>query len=281
MPRPKKKSKSKKEEEDSIASYSLDSALLSTKKTETSLQGLLRTINEGEEDQVEKLEQGKEKSELREKSSPEQETIEKQKIVKEYLMEDIPLTERKGEQQRIKLPEMKYENTEKQNEIPSDTTSEIPPLESLSPSESEQDVSEEQNIPEQVEVQKGEVPKEEDIYTKLAIFIEKLYQDDSQKYELWETQISNILAILRKMRKVTEKNTMQLVNYINQSYDRIKTGLMYFKIKRDDVEKMAKVDIEQMAEEFKKVLGMLELQVKEYQLKRQTDEFIHQLQYIM
>jgi len=31
-----------------------------------------------------------------------------------------------------------------------------------------------------------------------------------------------------------------------------------------------------MSSEFKRVLGLLELQVKDYQLKRLTDEFVHE-----
>jgi hypothetical protein len=34
-----------------------------------------------------------------------------------------------------------------------------------------------------------------------------------------------------------------------------------------------------MSGKFKRVLGLLELQVKEYQLKRVTDELIHELRY--
>ena len=51
-----------------------------------------------------------------------------------------------------------------------------------------------------------------------------------------------------------------------------------FKVKREEVEKIAGVDIESMSSEFKMVLGLLELQVKEYQLKKLSDEYIHQQQ---
>ncbi len=89
--------------------------------------------------------------------------------------------------------------------------------------------------------------------------------------------ISNILAILRKMRKITKKNTDDLVLSINNVFDKIQADLEQFKIKRDETEKIAEVDIESMSSEFKRVLGMLELQIKEYQLKRVTDEYIHNL----
>ncbi|MEJ2277038.1 MAG: hypothetical protein P8Y70_04710 [Candidatus Lokiarchaeota archaeon] len=77
------------------------------------------------------------------------------------------------------------------------------------------------------------------------------------------------------MRKITKKNTEDLVGKINKSYDKIQKGLEQFKIKRDEIEKIADVDIQRMSKEFKNVLGLLELQVKEYQLKKLTDELFH------
>ncbi|MEJ2252543.1 MAG: hypothetical protein P8Y97_23140 [Candidatus Lokiarchaeota archaeon] len=77
------------------------------------------------------------------------------------------------------------------------------------------------------------------------------------------------------MRKITKKNTEDLVGKINKSYDKIQKGLEQFKIKRDEIEKIADVDIQHMSKEFKNVLGLLELQVKEYQLKKLTDDLFH------
>jgi cystathionine beta-lyase family protein involved in aluminum resistance len=78
------------------------------------------------------------------------------------------------------------------------------------------------------------------------------------------------------MRKITKKNTEDLVSSINNMYGKIQDHLDQFKIKRDQVELISQVDIESLSSEFKKVLGLLELQVKEYQLKRLTDEFVHE-----
>jgi len=82
------------------------------------------------------------------------------------------------------------------------------------------------------------------------------------------------------MRKITKKNTDDLVGSINNVFEKIQDNLEQFKVKRDEIEKVAEVDIESMSGEFKRVLGLLELQVKEYQLKRATDEFIHEIKYI-
>ena len=67
-----------------------------------------------------------------------------------------------------------------------------------------------------------------------------------------------------------------MIDSINNQFKKIELNLQEFKVKRDEIEKIAGVDLLTMSGEFKKVLGLLELQVKEYQLKRQTDEFIHQ-----
>ena len=93
--------------------------------------------------------------------------------------------------------------------------------------------------------------------------------------------ISNILGILRKMRKITKKNTDDLVVSINNVFEKIQANLEQFKVKRNEIEKVAEVDIESMSGKFKRVLGLLELQIKEYQLKRVTDDFVHELKYYL
>ena len=78
------------------------------------------------------------------------------------------------------------------------------------------------------------------------------------------------------MRKITKKNTEDLIESIENLHEKIQKQLEQFKLKRDEVEKVADINVELMSSEFKRVLGMLELQIKEYQLKRLTDEYIHQ-----
>jgi len=115
----------------------------------------------------------------------------------------------------------------------------------------------------------------ENIYLNLTDFFKELFEGYNQRYNQWEDSISNILSVLRKMRKITKKNTEDLVSSINKSYEKIDHGLEQFKLKRDEIEKIADVDVQSMSKEFKNVLGLLELQVKEYQLKRLTDELFH------
>lgn len=114
----------------------------------------------------------------------------------------------------------------------------------------------------------------ETIYKKLEAFLEEYIEGNLERYNRWEESTGNILAILRKMRKFTKKNTEDLTTSINNQFEKIKLNLDQFKIKRDEIEKISGVNIETLSGEFKKVLGLLELQVKEYQLKKFTDEYI-------
>jgi len=117
-------------------------------------------------------------------------------------------------------------------------------------------------------------PAKDTIYKKLTTFLEEYIEGNLERYNRWEESTGNILAILRKMRKFTKKNTEDLTTSINNQFEIIKLNLDQFKIKRDEIEKISGVNIENLSGEFKKVLGLLELQVKEYQLKKFTDEYI-------
>ena len=175
----------------------------------------------------------------------------KKKIAEDYIIEEVPLTERKPLQKREPLPKIPEEKEKLTVEIPAPASSTI-----KTPSFS----------------------KKDDIYVKLASFFEGVFVGYVDRYNQWENSISSILSILRKMRKITKKNTEDLSTTINNLFDKIQYNLEQFKVKREEVEKIASVDIESMSGEFKKVLGLLELQVKEYQLKKLSDEYIHQQQ---
>ena len=74
------------------------------------------------------------------------------------------------------------------------------------------------------------------------------------------------------MALVKEKENRYILTRFN---DILFDWIDQFKIKRDQVEKTAEVNIENMSSEFKKVLGLLELQIKEYQMKMEVDDLIH------
>jgi len=64
---------------------------------------------------------------------------------------------------------------------------------------------------------------------------------------------------------------------INTSYKIVQAGIEEFKIKRSEVQRISEVDLDNLANQFRKVLGLLELQVKEYQLKLIADDYIHHI----
>ncbi len=232
----KKKKKEKKKIEEKVPNYTLDNVLKSSKKTESTLQGLLKAFTE---------DKGFISPKEEEKISPQLSYEVKKKIAEDYMIEEVPLTERKP------LPKVPEEKEEATVEVPTTTPSTI---------------------------QTPSFSKKDDIYVKLADFFEEVFVGYVDRYNQWENSISSILSILRKMRKITKKNTEDLSTTINNLYDKIQYNMEQFKIKREEVEKIAGIDIESMSSEFKMVLGLLELQVKEYQLKKVSDEYIHQQQ---
>jgi hypothetical protein len=238
----KKKKKEKKNIVEKVPNYTLDNVLKSSKKTESTLQGLLKAFTE---------DKGFISPKEEEKISPQLSYEVKKKIAEDYMIEEVPLTERKSLQKKEPLPEVSEEEKEMTVEVPTPAPSTI-----KTPSFS----------------------KKDDIYIKLADFFEEVFIGYVDRYNAWEDSISSILSILRKMRKITKKNTEDLSTTINNLYDKIRYNLEQFKVKREEVEKIAGVDIESMSSEFKMVLGLLELQVKEYQFKKLSDEYIHKQQ---
>ncbi len=233
-----KKKKSKKR-----SKKTSESDIEPPKQTQEALQSLLQGVSEGK---------GFYRREIKKEEmiEPQLSYESKNKIAEDYLMEEVPISERasKGKERTPLVEDQKPHIEEIQEEKAAP-----PPLKKA--------------------VSK---PTEESIYEKLGNFFTEYLNGYNERYTQWENSVSNILSILRKMRKFTKKNTEDLIDSINNQVKKIELNLQEFKIKRDEIEKIAGVDILTMSGEFKKVLGMLELQVKEYQLKRLTDEYIHQ-----
>jgi len=238
----KKKKKEKKIIEEKVPNYILDNILKSSKKTESTLHGLLKTFTE---------DKGFISPKEEKKISPQLSYEVKKKIAEDYMIEEIPITERTPLQKKEPLPKVSEEKEKPMAEVPTTVPSTI-----KAPSFS----------------------KKDEIYIKLTDFFENVFKGYVDRYNQWENSISSILSILRKMRKITKKNTEDLSTTINNLFDKIGYYLEQFKVKREEVEKIAGVDIESMSSEFKMVLGLLELQVKEYQFKKLSDEYIHQQQ---
>jgi len=279
-----KKEKKKKiveevEEIGDIQGYSLANALHSTKTTKTTLQSLMEEATEGRGFELPKKDGD-------EKITPQLSHESKSKIAEDYALEDVPLTQRKASQKRKKVLVV---SESKEKAKPSVTqekpiTAPRPKIQveaSTVPTLGEKEGLESKEALAPTPPEKKTQPsiKKDNIYVKLTVFFEDLLKSYNERYERWENSISNILAILRKMRKITKKNTDDLVVSISNQYKKIQADLELFKVKRNEVEKVAEVDIESMSGKFKRVLGLLELQIKEYQLKRVTDDLIHEMRY--
>ncbi|MHA1668985.1 MAG: hypothetical protein ACTSV5_00250 [Promethearchaeota archaeon] len=240
------KKKKKEVKSDIVEAYSLDNALKSSKKTGADLQGLLKGVSEDKGFIPPKKEAHRVAPQLSHES--------KKKIAEAYILEDVPIAQR---EHVVEITEVKVEKT-----APSPKAVPPPKKEESKP-----------QIP--ATVKKPSFSKKENIYANLMSFFQEMYNGYNERYDRWENSISSILTILRKMRKITKKNTEDLVESITNMHQKIQNNLENFKIKRDEVEKVAGVDVKTISSEFKKVLGLLELQVKEYQLKKVTDEYVH------
>ena len=236
------KKRKKNKEKSSVDSSTLKNVLKSSKKTQTTLHGLLKVVTE-EKSFISPTEE-------EEKISPQLSYESKKQIADDYMLEQVPLSERASTKKKTPIPNISEEVSSSEN-VDSPVLSTI---------------------------KEPSFSKEENIYEKLTVFFEEVFDGYVERYNQWENSISSILSILRKMRKITKKNTEELVSSISGLYEKIDYNLDQFKLKRDEVEKITDVDIETMSGEFKKVLGLLELQVKEYQLKKLSDEYVHQQQ---
>ncbi len=282
----KKKLQEKEEAVDQIPEYSLDTALSSAKTTETTLQTLLKGVSEGQgfvhPQKDEKV-----------KITPQLTHESQSKIAEAYVMEDVPLVQRtrdkkkprtllvSEEKEKIKTTKSPTPSKEvKQTLVQKKSQVEPPKSSEPQPSVEKESVEQTEGVsPTPSTKKEPSFVKKENIYLKLTEFFEGLLEGYSENYDRWEMSISNILGILRKMRKITKKNTDDLETSIRNIFERIQYSLEQFKVKRNEIEKVAEVNIESMSRKFKRVLGLLELQIKEYQLKRVTDDFIHELKY--
>jgi len=232
----KKKKKDKVKPKSKVPLDTLDNVLKSSKKTESTLHSMLKGDTEEKGFIVPKEDDTK--------IAPQLSYETKKQIAEDYIMEEVPLTKRDPIKKRKPISTTLEKN---KTTIKAPSTTQTPSF-----------------------------SKKDEIYVKLTGFFEGVFDSYVERYNQWENSISSILSILRKMRKITKKNTEELVSSIGSTYDRIQYNLEQFKLKRDVVEKIAEIDVESMSSEFKKVLGLLELQVKEYQLKKLSDEYIHQ-----
>jgi hypothetical protein len=133
---------------------------------------------------------------------------------------------------------------------------------------------EEQVMGEKIESESMKKPIKTDmnLYENLSEFFNELFKSFDDRYSRWENSTGIILTILRKMRKLTKKNTEQLITSIEKLHQNIEDGLSDFEIKRNEIEKISGNNFINISKNFKKILGLLELQIQEYQLKKSVGE---------
>ncbi|TFF98231.1 MAG: hypothetical protein EU547_02095 [Promethearchaeota archaeon] len=114
--------------------------------------------------------------------------------------------------------------------------------------------------------------EEKTIYKKLEEFIIEFFEGNKRKYNEWESSVNSFVSVLRKMRKITKNNTKQLLDSIGKIETEYNARLKQFKLKRNEIEELAEVEMDQMAKLFNKVMGLMSIQLKDYELKRLTED---------
>ncbi|MHA1468875.1 MAG: hypothetical protein ACTSP6_12480 [Promethearchaeota archaeon] len=226
MAKKKKKKKSSKSSKKEKPEISLDTALKSAKETsvtetvapilppsedtQNDLQGLLKGVSEGKGFYHREVKE-------EERIDPQLKVDDKKKIAETYVMERVPISERQTSNKRTPLIDpQKSENETDTIPIPA------PPAE-------------------------VKIPDSENIYSLLEVFFEEYLKGYNERYNQWENSISNILAILRKMRKITKVNSETLALRITTMFTKIQTNLEQFKLKRDEIEKIAGINLYAMS----------------------------------
>jgi hypothetical protein len=271
MPKKKKQKEDKKEKQ---KEYSLEEALKSSQKTGSDLQEFLSTLNTGQgfyqrTPKKEEVKEIKEEENIGPQLSYDSDSS--KKIAEDYMNENVPISERKSQSEdKIKAPPKPPEATEENEaKAPSKDTQGAPPK----PPAKSESIKKEPSFVE--EKSKGEKEPEISIYAKLSEFFKELFEGYEKRYDRWEESINALLSVLRKMRKITKNDTKELVSGIENIYGEIQTRLEQFKTKRDEIEKVSGVNVEEMSAEFKKVIGLMSIQLKEYRLRKLTDELLY------
>ncbi|MHA1521690.1 MAG: hypothetical protein ACTSRK_16040 [Promethearchaeota archaeon] len=123
---------------------------------------------------------------------------------------------------------------------------------------------------------KESIPKEErptgNFSKDMQIFFTQLGNAYEGRYALWESTLASIMTILKKMRKFNEVQTNALIVTINELDQKLQKGLHDFEIKRDEMERYSDIDYKLVAQNFKKTMELLHLQIQEIQMRQEIDQ---------
>ncbi len=113
-----------------------------------------------------------------------------------------------------------------------------------------------------------------DLYHDLGVFFGELQESYADRYKMWEESINAVLLIMRKMQATTTENTNLLITSIVDFHEKLTVGLEKFEKKRNAVEKYSGADLWGTVKHLKRVMGILKLQIQEYELKSRVDTYL-------
>ncbi|WP_371803187.1 hypothetical protein [Candidatus Lokiarchaeum ossiferum] len=132
------------------------------------------------------------------------------------------------------------------------------------------------SVPEQPTIVKSNVQIDDtptgNFWGDSEIFFKQLGKSYEDRYSLWNQTSSSILTILRKMRRINESNTENLIKSINDLELKLNSGLKDFSMKRNEVERFSDIDYKRVIKDFKKTMDLLNMQIREFKLQQSISE---------
>jgi hypothetical protein len=104
----------------------------------------------------------------------------------------------------------------------------------------------------------------------MEIFFKQLARSYKERYALWENTFSSVIAMLRKVRNIHEKNVNAFLEGIDLLEEKIQKCFREFEIKRKAIERFSASDLEDISQEFKQTIDLLRMQVKEFALQKEV-----------
>lgn len=132
------------------------------------------------------------------------------------------------------------------------------------------------SVPEQPTIIKSNVQIDEtptgNFWGDSEIFFKQLGKSYEDRYSLWNQTSSSILTILRKMRRINESNSENLIQSIKNLEIKLNAGLKDFSMKRNEVERFSDIDYKLVTKNFKKTMELLNMQIREFKLQQSISE---------
>lgn len=120
------------------------------------------------------------------------------------------------------------------------------------------------------------LPKDEEptgnVWKDTEIFFKQLERSFKGRYDFWGSSYNQIRLTLQKISDYNEQNAQKLIKVLEEMEKKLKAGLKDFVKKRNEIERFSDIDYKLMTKNFKNLLELLSLQVREAKLQQNINE---------